>query len=144
MRWSLETALSRDGHAVRSVDSGKAALDAAGSGNYRVVITDYCMEELDGLDLLWLIKTQTPQTHVIVITAHATPQLERFARAIGAFDFFEKPFEFTDLRQAVGKATAAPERRKGPRGCCGNCAWHTPCDQWSSHQGWKAKREYSQ
>ncbi len=132
MRWSLETTLSRDGHVVHSVDSGVAAIDAARAGEYKVVITDYRMVETDGLHVLRWIKSQHPETHVILITGHPTPQVERLARDIGAFDFLEKPLKFVALKQAVGRAIVTPERRRGPRGCCDGCEWRTPCGRdWS-------------
>jgi DNA-binding NtrC family response regulator len=127
MRWSLERILAGDGHVVHSVDSGKAAIAAAGRNEYRVVVTDYRMEAPNGLDILWWVKTHIPQTHVIVITAHATPELERFVRNIGAFDFFEKPFELAAMKRSVKKACGTPERRRGPRGCCSGCHWQQPC-----------------
>ncbi|HSB80843.1 MAG TPA: response regulator [Candidatus Methylomirabilis sp.] len=129
MRWSLEKFLTRQGHAVRSVDSGKAAMDAAGLEDYRAVIINH-MWEADDFHFVWRIKSRSPQTHVIVLTARTTPQTERLARDTGAFDFLEKPFSLLDLKQAVDRAITTPERRKGPRGCCGGCEWRSPCGRW--------------
>jgi DNA-binding NtrC family response regulator len=132
MRWSLETSLGRDGHTVHAVDSAEAAIDAALSGDYQVVITDYALPGSDGLHVLWQIKTRFPQTHVIVITGQATQELERLARAMGAFVFLEKPFQLPVLKESVSRALVTPERRKGPRGCCGECVWQQPCGRWAS------------
>ena len=132
MRWSLQKYLSCGGHAVHCVGSGDAAVDAAKHEEYRVVITDFALPGSDGFHVLRSIKALTPQTHVIVITSHASAQMERFARNIGAFDFFEKPLRFVWLRRAVERAIVTPERRKGPRGCCGGCEWQKACDkEWS-------------
>jgi DNA-binding NtrC family response regulator len=127
MRWSLEECLRRAGHAVHSVDSGSAAIEAARENEFRVVITDYRVPEPDGLHVLQEVKAQTPQAHVIMITAHSRPEMERLARNMGAFDFFDKPFELAALKQAVERAIGMPERRKGPRGCCSGCEWQSPC-----------------
>lgn len=129
MRWSLEKLLSREGHAVQSVDSDKAAIGAAKTGDYRVAIISHMSEVNDFQTLRW-IKTLNPNTHVIVITASVTPHMERVARDVGAFDFFEKPFQFGALKQAVDRAILTPERRRGPRGCCSGCEWQKPCDRW--------------
>ncbi len=134
MRWSLEKFLTHDGHEVHCVESGNAAIDATKDAEYQVVITDYALPESDGLHVLRSIKSRIPQTHVIVITGQAFPPMERFARDIGAFDFFEKPFHFVDLKQAVERAIVTPERRRGPRGCCSGCEWHKPCDHMGSLQ----------
>jgi two-component system response regulator FlrC len=134
MRWSLETSLGREGHEVHAVDSGGAAIDAAKSGAYQVVITDYALPGPDGLHVLWHIKTRFPQTHVIVITGQATQELERLARAMGAFDFLEKPFPLAVLKESLRRALVTPERRKGPRGCCGECVWQQPCGRWATQE----------
>lgn len=132
MRWSLAATLSQAGHSVRSVESGKEAVDEARKGEYQVVITDYALIGPDGMQVLSRIKIQVPQTHVIVITAEPTPLMERQARDMGAFDFLEKPFQFPTLRAAVDRALMTPERRKGPRGCCSGCEWKRPCGRWAA------------
>ncbi len=127
MRWSFEECLRRAGHAIRPVDSGLAAIDAAREGDFAVIITDYRIPDPDGLQVLRVIKTRSPRTHVIMITGHATPSTERLARDVGVFEFFDKPVDLAALKRAVERALATPERRKGPRGCCDGCEWQRPC-----------------
>jgi DNA-binding NtrC family response regulator len=134
LRWSLEQSLSRDGHVVHSVGSRAAVLDATRGGGYRVAIVDRGAAEPSWAHLLHGIKKQSPQTHVIVITAQASHKLERQARDIGAFEFLEKPFHLSAIKQAVARAIVTPERRKGPRGCCGGCEWQKPCLEWQMAQ----------
>lgn len=130
MRWSLETTLRKDGHAVDAVASGEEAIAASANGDYQVAITDYMLPKTDGLQVLWRVKARNPRTHVIVITGEATPELERLARDMGAFEFLEKPFPLSALKKVVECALATPEQRKGPRGCCGQCLWQRPCARW--------------
>ncbi len=132
MRWSLEITLERNGHTVKAVGSGEAAIAAVMDEDYQVVIADYALPEADGLQVFWRVKARNPQTHVIVITGEATPELEKLARDMGAFEFLEKPFPLPALKSAVERALATPEHRKGPRGCCGQCAWQYPCARWAA------------
>lgn len=134
MRWSLETTLGRHGHTVDAVETGEAAIAALMSGDYQAVITDYALPKADGLQVLLRAKMRSPHTHVIVITGDATPELEKLARDMGAFEFLEKPFPLSVLAAAVERALATPERRKGPRGCCGQCVWLQPCARWVAQQ----------
>jgi len=134
MRWSLETTLSRHGHTVDAVESGEAAIAALMNDDYQAVITDYSLPKADGLQVLLQAKKRSPDTHVIVITGDATPELEKLARDMGAFEFLEKPFTLSVLAAAVDRALATPERRKGPRGCCGQCVWQRPCARWVAQQ----------
>ena len=69
-------------------------------------------------------------TLVLRLEGEAAPELEKLARDMGAFDFFEKPFPLPLLKKAVERALATPEHRKGPRGCCGQCVWQDPCARW--------------
>ncbi len=135
MRWSLEACLQRAGHSVHSVDSGSQALVVISEDEFQVVVTDYRIPQPDGFQLLQRIKAQIPRTHVILITGHPTPHMERYARDAGAFGFFDKPFELGALKQAVDRAVVTPERRKGPRGCCGGCQWRQPCGNWQMAYG---------
>jgi DNA-binding NtrC family response regulator len=136
MRWSLETSLAREGHIVHSVDSGKAAIDTITTedGHFDIVVTDYGLPCVDGLTVLWQTKFRHPGTHVILITSQATPKLERMARDVGAFGFMEKPLQFLTLKRVIDHALATPERRRGPRGCCGECLWARPCERWETLQ----------
>lgn len=134
MRWSLEITLGRGGHTVHAVGSGEAAIAAVMSDDYQVVVTDYTLPKADGLQVLWRVKARSPRTHVIVITGEATPELEKLARDMGAFEFLEKPFPLPVLKKAMERALTTPERRKGPRGCCGQCAWHHPCARWAPQE----------
>jgi two-component system, NtrC family, response regulator AtoC len=132
MRWSLEATLAKDGHTIHAVGSGEAAILAVMNDDYQVVITDYALPKADGLHVLRRVKARSPQTHVIVITGEAAPELEKVARDMGAFDFLEKPFPLSLLKKAVERAIATPEHRKGPRGCCGQCVWQEPCARWAT------------
>ena len=131
LRWSLEKLLSREGHTVHTVEPAAASIEWLRTGEYRVVIKCYGKVEYDGFQAVRWIKAQNPQTHVIIVAAMATPQNEQLARDTGAFDFFDKPFELAELRQAVERAIGMPERRKGPRCCSDGCQWVGPCDELS-------------
>jgi two-component system C4-dicarboxylate transport response regulator DctD len=113
-----------------SADSRAWVLEAAARGDTDVVVADYGFCQSDGLEFLGAIKSASPKTHVIMMTGDATAALERQARNRGAFDFLEKPFPLSTLKEAVGRALATPERRKGPRGCCSGCEWTRPCTAW--------------
>lgn len=113
--WSLRQALSREGYEVVAVDSPARTLEEMARGTVDVVITDYVFSESNGIEVLRKIKTSIPKTHVIIITGHGSQQLERLARDIGAFDYFDKPFDVKAVAGSVARALGTPERRRGPR-----------------------------
>ena len=72
MREGLELLLRRRGHRTRSAESGQRGLDLMEEATADLVITDLKMAPLDGIEVLRRVKHATPETLVMVITAHGT------------------------------------------------------------------------
>jgi DNA-binding NtrC family response regulator len=66
-----------------------------------VLITDLKMKEIDGIEILKLVKKVSPETKVIIITGFATVEKAKEALKIGAYDFIAKPFRLSQLRDLV-------------------------------------------
>jgi DNA-binding NtrC family response regulator len=66
-----------------------------------VLITDLKMKEIDGIEVLKLVKKVSPETKVIIITGFATVEKAKEALKIGAYDFIAKPFRLSQLRDLV-------------------------------------------
>jgi DNA-binding NtrC family response regulator len=69
-----------------------------------VLITDLKMKEIDGIEILKLVKKVSPETKVIIITGFATVEKAKEALKIGAYDFIAKPFRLSQLRDLVVSA----------------------------------------
>lgn len=109
---ALHETLRRKGYSVTTAGSAMEALCRLREKYYRLVITDMRMPELDGMDLLRKVKSTSPQTPVIMLTAYGTIQSAVDAMRIGAFDYLLKPFSSESLEAVVRRALggAAPER----------------------------------
>jgi DNA-binding NtrC family response regulator len=112
-----------DDYEVVAVGSSEEALEALaereradGAGRFEVIIADVVLPQRSGLDLLECVRAADSEARVIVITAYGGERLHERARALGAFDYVEKPFEFERLREAVLRAfdAAGLERREQP------------------------------
>ena len=68
---SLRLLLTIDRHYVEIVGDGEKALAKYEGGNYDLVIVDFAMPGMDGLDLAELIKARAPQQRVLLVTAYA-------------------------------------------------------------------------
>jgi len=101
----LKPALTKSGHTVDVVESGKEAIRLLARQAYDVVVADIRMEGPDGLQVLRYVRTNSPRTAVIMITGFATVDLARETLTLGAFDFIAKPFRLDDLRNAIQRAT---------------------------------------
>jgi DNA-binding NtrC family response regulator len=73
--------------------------------HHQVVITDLRMPgEHGGLDVVRRVRSESPDTTVIVITAYASVETAVEAMRLGAFDFVTKPVDLNLIRQQVAKA----------------------------------------
>ena len=122
IRKVLQAHLSRDGFEVDTAADGGEATAAISAKPYELVISDLKMPGIGGLELLAWVRTEQPGLPVILITAHGTVDAAVEALKLGAADFITKPFDLTELRNAVEKAlrTERATRRSlvdpGPKG----------------------------
>lgn len=103
-----EKILREAGYQVKTTLSAKKALDILKEEPFDIVITDLKMPELNGMDLLNIIKKEHPDITVIVITGYSTVETAVEAMKLGAFDYLPKPFTSD---QVVLVVTRAVERR---------------------------------
>ena len=104
LRRVTEYSLHSAGFHVLSAVNGKQGLDAFRADLPQVVITDIQMPGLSGYDVLQQIKTERPETIVIVITAFSSVEKAVEAMKQGAYDYLAKPFSRDELVLVVEKA----------------------------------------
>ncbi len=116
LRGMLEVVLRREGHEVRTADSGKTALAMLQQEPLpELVISDLRMEQIDGLSLLGEIRATKPDIFVILITAFAEWDTAVRAMRLGAYNFLRKPFDNNALRTLVQRALAARDHHLAAR-----------------------------
>jgi len=89
---ALRLVLTELGHHVDAAKTGGEAKELLKGAPYDLVFTDLRLPDASGIDLLTLIKSDTPDTEVIVMTAHGSLDITIEAIKRGAFYFIEKPF----------------------------------------------------
>ena len=89
---ALQLILADLGHHVASATSVGEAKELLKGAVYDLVFTDLRLPDGSGIDLLAQIKTDTPETEVIVMTAHGSIDITIEAIKGGAFYYIEKPF----------------------------------------------------
>jgi DNA-binding NtrC family response regulator len=114
----LRISLKREGHDVVVHSDPVQGLSAFEKNEFDLVIQDVKMPKMDGLDLLKKIKTHSPETPVVVITAFSTWDRAVEAMRLGAYDYIRKPFDMSvDIKSTVKRALHAHDRRgTGPDG----------------------------
>jgi two-component system NtrC family response regulator len=98
--------LEQAGYTLHLADNAHDGLMQVRSINPRLVITDICLGESSGLDLLSDIKSYRKNTMVLVVTAYGSLEKAVEAIRLGAFDYLPKPFSREQLLLAVYKALA--------------------------------------
>ena len=74
--------------------------------DYDAIIMDLKMPQMDGLQLLKVLKEKNPDLQIILLTGHATVEKGIEAMKLGATDFLEKPVDFKVLIEKIHKAQA--------------------------------------
>jgi DNA-binding NtrC family response regulator len=100
----LEQELSELGYMIEKAEKGSAALRLITEDCPDLVLLDYQMPEMNGIEVLTEIRKSHDDLPVVIITAHGT--IERAVEAIksGADDFITKPFDPEHLALVVKKA----------------------------------------
>jgi DNA-binding NtrC family response regulator len=101
---SVSKILTPEGFDVDMETEPKEGLVKAVSGAYDLVITDIKMPGISGIDILRIVKEESPWTCVIVITGYSTVSSAVEAMKEGAFDYVPKPFTPDELSLVVKRA----------------------------------------
>jgi len=91
------------GFIVETAQSGKEALEKLETFSADIVITDVKMPEMDGLELLKIIKTKFPTVFVLITTAYGSIENAVEAMKLGAFDYIPKPLNFSLIQTLIKK-----------------------------------------
>jgi two-component system NtrC family response regulator len=104
-REMLEGFLRQQGFSVSSVDGGEKALDEARHGHFDLVLLDYKMPGMDGLQTLGEMKRINPELAVVMMTAYGTVETAVQAMKEGAADYLTKPIDLEELLLLIEKVS---------------------------------------
>ena len=109
---SLSEGLKRDDAEfdVSTAGNGRKALEAFRSGRrIDLLITDLKMPEMNGFELLAIIRRDYPGTKAILLTGFITEEIEKRLKAIGNYACIEKPVGLDEIRRRImGELDCSP------------------------------------
>lgn len=104
IRNMLKRVLENQGYDVLLAEGGEEALERFRNESPDLVLCDIMMPDLDGLEVLKTIRSETHQAQVIMLTAVDTAKSALRAMELGAFRYVTKPFDLDELKAHVAKA----------------------------------------
>ncbi|HUJ79850.1 MAG TPA: response regulator [Nitrospiria bacterium] len=115
IRRFLSTALSQHGYRVHDASSGRGGLAQATSRNPDLILLDLGLPDLDGLDVIRRLRTQSA-IPVIVLSARDQERSKVEALDLGADDYVTKPFGMDELLARMRVVLRHAARAQGGAG----------------------------
>ena len=103
----LRSALEQQDYKVVSATSGLEAVETAGKEQPHLVLLDYMLPGIDGLEVMRRVHKQYPSMCIIMMTADTTVATAVTAMHQGAFDYISKPFDIEHLLASVKRGLKA-------------------------------------
>jgi len=100
----LEQLLQRKGYNIKGVSSGKEALEFIKSNRVELVVSDIAMPEMNGFELLQVVKKAYPQVGVVMMIGYGDAYSVREALNLGADEYMTKPFRGQEVALIIERA----------------------------------------
>ena len=113
----LATSLQKLGteYIIETAYDSNDALAKMQENVFQLLITDYNMPGINGLDLAQMVHQVSPETQVILMTAYGTNKLRQAIKHTNINGYIDKPFSLTEIRKIVERAveqTNQPQKNK--------------------------------
>ena len=112
IRWSLEQNLKKQGYEVVTAGTGEDALRLAREEQPDLVLLDYHLPGINGLEVLQRLKELDEDILVIMVTAQGGLETAVNTMRHGAYDYINKPFNLDEMALVIRKALETSELRR--------------------------------
>lgn len=131
----LKQGLEEESFAVDTAEEGKLGLQLALSGAYDILLLDWMLPGLSGIEICKQFRKEFPTTPVIFLTAKDTLDDTLFGLQSGANDYVKKPFHFEEILERI-KVQLRPKMGEHSQFTLGPISLNT-----ETHQVYKGKEE---
>ena len=112
MQRILQIMLQRMGYEIACASDGKMALETVQSQPVDLVISDLRMPGMSGIELLRILREQSNDVPVIIMTAYGTIESSVEAMKLGACDYIVRPFDLDMLELTINRVLSASKAQK--------------------------------
>ncbi len=126
MRMALRANFERDGWRVETASGASEAVHKYSQNSFPLVVTDVCMPDGDGLELMRRVRAADATTAVIILTAFGTVAQAVQAMQSGACDYLTKPFSFEQLQSTVERVMQGSRWNKASKQSRTDIAGNSP------------------
>jgi two-component system response regulator HydG len=109
----LNRFLTRHGYEVAGTNSGQAAIEWMKKNKPDLVLSDFRLEDMTGMELLGKIKTAHPAAIVIIITGYSDVKDAVEVMKLGAYDYVTKPLFPDEILLTIKKALSEEPKEQG-------------------------------
>ena len=103
IRDSLGLYFEGEGCHLLAVETGEEGMEAFKKQNYDIVMVDYRLPGMDGLEFLKRIQKTKTHAMKVLITAYRNEEVVSEAVNMGIHDFIEKPFTIKTIEESLSK-----------------------------------------
>lgn len=101
IRDSLSVFFEAEGCHLLALETAEEALQVLNRQSYDIIISDYRLPDMDGLELFRLVKKSHPHSVKILFTAYGDTDIVSEADRIGIDDFIQKPFATEVIKESL-------------------------------------------
>ena len=108
----LSRRIKRRNMDVAKAYSGTEAIRVLREQEFDVAVLDLKMEDMDGIEVLKMLKIMSPRLAVIMLTGHGSVEAAEQGLKLGAFDYLAKPCALEELLGKIMKAYAYRQKNE--------------------------------
>jgi CheY-like chemotaxis protein len=103
IRDSLSLFFEAEGCNLLTLETAEEGIEAVKQQAFDIVISDYKLPGMDGLEFLRRVKEKQPNAFEILITAYANREICEEAKMVGVQDIIPKPFTSEDVETSLAR-----------------------------------------
>ena len=113
IRDSLSLFFEAEGCNLLAFETAEEGMEAVKKQAYDIVISDYKLPGMDGLEFLKRVKEKQSNAFEVLITAYASSEILKEAKMMGVQEVISKPFTSEDVETALARIVENSNQKKG-------------------------------